>query len=66
MSQTANTIQPRAYGITDAAKYLSVHRSTIYRLAHNGELKIKKIAGRAVVLREDLDKFLDNLPAAVG
>ncbi len=66
MSRTENTVQPRAFGVTDAARYLSVHRSTIYRLANSGELAIRKIAGRAVVLKEDLDKFLDRLPPAIG
>lgn len=58
--------QARALSVTDAAKYLSVHRATIYRLAHKGDISIRKIAGRAVVLRDELDSYLDNLPNAIG
>lgn len=56
----------RALTIIDAARYLGIHRTTIYRLAHSGQLSIRKIGGRAVLLRDELDRYLNNLPVSVG
>jgi excisionase family DNA binding protein len=38
-----------AWRINDAARLLSVSRSTIYTLARVGKLKLIKISGRALV-----------------
>jgi excisionase family DNA binding protein len=39
-----------AWRINDAARKLSVSRSTLYALANKGKLKVIKIAGRTLVL----------------
>lgn len=57
---------PRALPISDAAKYMGVHRTTIYRLAHAGHLNIRKIGSRTILLREEIDHYLSKLPISVG
>jgi excisionase family DNA binding protein len=49
---------PRGLSIPDAAKYAGISRTTIYRLARKGELPLRKLMGRSVVLRDDLDRLL--------
>lgn len=38
-------------------------RTKLYQLINSGELKARKIGKRTVVLRDDLETFLKNLPA---
>lgn len=52
----------RGLTIAEAATYVGLHRTTIYRLARNGKLKIRKIGGRSILLREDLDALLESAP----
>lgn len=56
-------LQPRAMRVDEAAAYIGVHRSTMYRLARAGELLPRKILGRTVYLRDDLDRFLETRPS---
>jgi len=65
-TKTSSITQPRALSILDAAKYIGVGRGLIYKLAARGELPLRKIGDRSIVLREDLDRFLDGLPAVHG
>jgi excisionase family DNA binding protein len=49
---------PFALRIPDAAVYVGVSRATLYNLAKAGRIKIRKVAGRSVVLRADLETLL--------
>lgn len=40
--------------VKQACRYLNVSRSTIYNLAKADKLKIRKVAGRSLILRSDL------------
>jgi excisionase family DNA binding protein len=51
-----------AYGISEAASLLSIERSTLYRHAKLGLIRIRKLGGRSVILRGDLDAYLQELP----
>ena len=51
----------RAFGVEDACVYLGgIHRSSLYRLVRDDKLRLRKIGGRSVFLREDLDALLDG------
>lgn len=43
-----------AYSLREASQATSLSRSTLYNLAKNGRLSIRKIAGRSIILRDDI------------
>jgi excisionase family DNA binding protein len=47
-----------AVSIKEACRLTSLSRSTIYNLHNAGRLKIRKVGGRALILREDLMNLL--------
>lgn len=51
-------VSPIAYRINDAAKAMGLSRSTLYSLAKQGRLRIRKIAGRSVIAADDLRALL--------
>lgn len=58
------SLPPRGLSVADAASYIGVHQVTLYRLAKAGRLTAKKIAGKTIYLRDDLDRFLEGLAPA--
>ena len=48
----------RGMTIARAARYVGVSEDTIYRLRDRGKLTIRKIMGRNIILRDDLDRIL--------
>ena len=59
---TAQT--PLAYTIAETCERLGIGRTTAYRLMSSGRLPARKIAGRTLVLANDLERFLAELPSA--
>jgi excisionase family DNA binding protein len=59
----ANVNEKRAFTISEATQYLGLGRSSIYRALERGELRRRKAGRRTLILREDLDRFLDGLTA---
>ena len=49
-----------AYRIPDAAKAIGLSRSTLYYLAKQGKLRIRKVGGRSLITREDLLSLLQS------
>ena len=47
-------------GIKEAASYLEVHESTIYRLAGNGEIPAFKLGGQWRFKKEVIDQWLTS------
>jgi excisionase family DNA binding protein len=58
MSETR--IIPAALSIAEAAAYLNVSRATLYRLLGSGAFRSCSIGRRRVVLRSELDRFLQE------
>jgi excisionase family DNA binding protein len=56
--QTLPAEQRGALNVHDAAAYLSVGISSLYKLLKQGKLRDVQIAGPRVFLREDLDSLL--------
>jgi excisionase family DNA binding protein len=54
---------PLALGILDAARAAGVGRSTIYENINSGALKARKAGRRTLILRADLQAWLDSFPA---
>lgn len=52
-----------ALSIEEARSVTGLGRTKIYQLISTGQLKAKKIGKRTVVLKDDLETFLKNLPA---
>ena len=46
--------QVLAYCIKDACRVSGLSRSTIYKLARQGRLTIRKVCGRSLIARSDL------------
>lgn len=50
--------------IVEAAQFMGVGRSTVYRLIGDGSIPAKKVGARTVILREDVINFLRSAPVA--
>lgn len=50
-----------AFSIDEAAKACSMGRVKLYQEINAGRLKIRKCGSRTLVLRKDLEDFLNNL-----
>lgn len=57
-----SAVAPRALSIPDAANYVGLSRAGIYNIIRAGGIPVRKIGARSIVLREDLDRFLEALP----
>jgi excisionase family DNA binding protein len=51
----------RALRINDFCKIYGVSRSTVYKLATEGRLPLRKIAGRSLIRIEDAEALLNGL-----
>lgn len=49
------------FAVPEACEYLRTSRTGFYRAVAAG-LEIRKVGGRTVVLRKDLENFLENAP----
>ncbi|ACB28435.1 helix-turn-helix transcriptional regulator [Methylobacterium radiotolerans] len=50
--------------VAEVLEILPIERSALYRLFRSGKLPCRKLGGRTVVRRVDLEAFLAELPAA--
>ena len=53
-----------AVSIPDAARLIGTSRSTIYRMASEGAIQMRKLGSHTVILRADLDALVSGLPVA--
>jgi len=51
-----------SYSISEVCKATSLGRTKIYQHLKRGELKSRKLGKRTIILKTDLDDFLNNLP----
>ncbi len=61
---TALTELKLAFSIPEAARISGISRSTLYLEIAAGRLISRKLRGRTVILREDLQAYLAALPRA--
>lgn len=53
-----------AYTVDEAAQALGVGTTTMWKMIREGDVVAKKVRGRTVVPREDLQRVIDQAPAA--
>ena len=61
---TESNATPRAQSVPDAAKSIGIGKSTAWMLVKEGAIRVVRLRGRTLVLKEDLDAFLKSLPSA--
>jgi uncharacterized protein (UPF0216 family) len=57
--------QPIAYRINRLHDHVPWSRSKTYELVRDGRLRAKRLDGATFVMREELERFLKELPFAV-
>lgn len=54
-------LEPRlAYSLKDAARALSISRTTLWRMVRNGQLDVRRIGHRTLVMAEAIRALLDR------
>lgn len=53
---------PLAYRIEDAAELIGVGRTTFYALIRDRQIVPRKLGRATLILRADLDRFIEKLP----
>jgi excisionase family DNA binding protein len=56
--------KPISFDIITAAKFCGVGRSTLYEEIRSGRLKARKCGAKTLLLRRDLEAFVESLPVA--
>lgn len=51
--------EPLTYTVREAAAVSGLSRSSLYKLAQQGRIRIRKVAGRSLIARSDLLVLLD-------
>ena len=51
-----------AFSLADAASAIGVGKSTLHELIATGKLRVRKLGRRSLVLREDLEAYVQSLP----
>ena len=64
-AKTDRKSRPPVYALTiwEAAEVAKISRSTLYKYIRSGALPAKKCGGCTLILSDDLDAFLRNLPS---
>lgn len=57
----SETVEPVAFNVPDAAKYLGISRSLAYELVRSGELPALRLAKRWLIPRAALDAMLADV-----
>lgn len=51
-----------ALSIAEACTYISIGRTTLYKLIRENQIPIRKVGARTIVLRDELDQALKSFP----
>jgi excisionase family DNA binding protein len=62
MNNAARDVQPRILSVTEVAKILGRSDLATRRAINRGEIPSRKFGDRVVILADELDAFLRNLP----
>jgi excisionase family DNA binding protein len=57
-------VTPLAFSLTDAARRAGIGRTLLYEAINRGDLRVKKMGRRSLVLADDLRAWLASLPEA--
>ncbi|QCQ97786.1 helix-turn-helix domain-containing protein [Brevundimonas sp. SGAir0440] len=77
MTRAANCNEPRrkkacdlppgsklAYTVDEAGSAMGVSRTTVFDMIRNGEVIAKKLRGRTIITRDELQRVIDEAPPA--
>jgi excisionase family DNA binding protein len=53
----------RVFSVGEAAKYIGVHEQTLRGMTDLGQIKARKQGKRRAYLLEDLDRYIESMPA---
>jgi excisionase family DNA binding protein len=53
-----------AYTVDEAGPAIGVSRTTVFDMIRHGELLAKKVRGRTIIPREELQRIIDEAPSA--
>jgi excisionase family DNA binding protein len=56
--------EQRALCVKEACRYISLGRTSFYKLVKIGLIPARKCGGRTIVLADELDRALESLPRA--
>lgn len=56
-------MEQKTFSIDQASTVTGLGRTKLYQLINSGELKARKIGRKTIILKDDLEAFLDNLKA---
>jgi excisionase family DNA binding protein len=62
MTKLKITLEREAYGTAEICAVLGVSRTTLWELRKAGRLPTRRIGSKILILREDLQYFLQSLP----
>ena len=57
-------MRPVAYSVSDILQMVGIGRTKYYDLVATGDIKVRKIGHRTIVLAVDLDAWLESLPSS--
>lgn len=52
----------KTFSIVETTRILGIGRSTLYAIIKEGRLPVRKLGKRTLVRKEDLDRFIEELP----
>jgi excisionase family DNA binding protein len=55
-------MRPVAYSVSNVLQLVGISRTKFYQVVGSGQLKIRKIGNRTIILAADLEAWLDSLP----
>lgn len=53
-----------AYTVDEAGPAMGVSRTTVFDMIRNGEVIAKKLRGRTIITRDELQRVIDEAPPA--
>lgn len=59
-------MDPVAYSVSDVLRLIGISRTKFYALVGTGEIKVRKVGNRTIILARDLDAWLESLPTMGG
>jgi excisionase family DNA binding protein len=64
MIESVNELQREGLSVTEACVVAGIGRTKLYEAIAVGQLTARKFGKRRIILRNDLNKFLNALPTA--
>jgi excisionase family DNA binding protein len=60
--KTNSAVEPQALSIREACTFAGISKSKMYQLVSAQAVKTRRLDRRRLILRSDLQEFLENLP----